>query len=242
MASTNQIAEIAALVGDPSRAAMLAALMDGRALTANELASVAGVTAQTASSHLGRLATAGMLTIETQGRHRYHRLASQDVARMVEGIMQVAVGLTRPSRPIVVGPRDVALRAARTCYDHLAGRLGVGIAAALTTGGHVELGTDGGVVTPSGVALFRGLGIEPDYPASGSGKRHHRVVCRPCLDWSERRPHLAGVLGAALCKHCLDHGWVRRMVGTRAIEVTPQGQKMFRATFGLTEMVVATTA
>jgi hypothetical protein len=207
--------------------------MDGRALTATELASTAGVTPQTTSSHLSRLTSVGLLAVEKQGRHRYHRLASKDVARMLEGIMRVAAGLARPSRPVSVGPRDGALRAARTCYDHLAGRLGVAIADALTERGHVELNSDGGFVTAKGLALFRGLGIDPGDPNRGGEKPSRRVLCRPCLDWSERRPHLAGTLGAALCAHCLDHGWIRRASGTRAVDITPQGRRMFREKFGV---------
>ena len=228
MVSTTKIAEVAALIGDLARAAMLASLMDGRALSAAELAAAAGITPQTASSHLSRLTDAGLLSVQRQGRHRYHRLASPDVARMLEGIMQLASGLA-PARPVVVGPRDAALRAARTCYDHLAGRLGVGIADALLAGGQVDFDAESGIVTDRGLALFRGLGIEPD-----TGKRR-RVLCRPCLDWSERRPHLAGALGAALCAHCLDQGWIRRATATRAVDITPLGRRMFRETFGLRE-------
>lgn len=233
MDSTAQLAAIATLVGDSARAAMLAALMDGRALTATELASTAGITAQTASGHLSRLTSAGLLSMEKQGRHRYHRLASQSVARMVEGLMQVATGLARPSRPVTVGPRDAALRAARTCYDHLAGRLGVAIADALTHRGHLEFSEDGGLVTPTGLAMFRTLGIHPAQIQTTMAKKRGRILCRPCLDWSERRPHLAGFLGAALCTHCLDHGWIRRSIGSRAVEITPQGRRMFQETFGL---------
>src|SRR4051812_5815180 len=133
MANIASLAQTASLVGDPARANMLIALMDGRALTASELARAAGVTPQTASGHLARLTGAGLLALERQGRHHYHRLASTEVARMLEGIMAVAettAGAGR--RPVVVGPRDAALRAARTCYDHLAGRLGVALADALT--------------------------------------------------------------------------------------------------------------
>jgi hypothetical protein len=132
-------------------------------------------------------------------------------------------------RPVVVGPRDAALRAGRTCYDHLAGRLGVGLADALVEGGQVELGGDGGIVTEKGMALLQGMGIDPE----GRGKRTQRMMCRPCLDWSERRPHLAGALGAALCAHCFAQGWVRRVAGTRAVSVTPQGSHMLREVFGL---------
>ena len=162
MTSQSAFAEVAALAGDPARAGMLHALMDGRALTASELARVAGITPQTASGHLARLAVAGLLAVEKQGRHRYHRLASPAVAQMVEGIMQVASGLGATRPRLVVGPRDAALRAARTCYDHLAGRLGVALADALVEGGQIELASDGGMVTDAGIAFFSRIGIDLD--------------------------------------------------------------------------------
>jgi DNA-binding transcriptional ArsR family regulator len=154
MASNAMFAEIAALAGDPARAGMLHALMDGRALSASELARVAGIAPQTATGHLARMTTAGLLRVEKQGRHHYHRLASPGVAQMMESIMRVAsdLGTTRPK--LFVGPRDAAMRAARTCYDHLAGRLGVALADALVAGGHAEFASDGGVITNSGVALL----------------------------------------------------------------------------------------
>ena len=158
MTSQSTFTEIAALAGDPARAGMLHALMDGRALTASELARVAGITPQTASGHLARMAVAGLLAVEKQGRHRYHRLASPAVAQMVEGIMQVASGLGTPPPRLVVGPRDAALRAARTCYDHLAGRLGVALADALVEGGQIELASDGGIVTEAGITFSAGSG------------------------------------------------------------------------------------
>src|SRR3546814_9916224 len=151
MTSNAMFAEVASLAGDPARAGMLHALMDGRALTASELAHVAGITPQTASGHLARMAAAGLLSIEKQGRHRYHRLASPAVAQMMEGIMQVASGVEPTRRPRSVGPRDAALRAARTCYDHLAGRLGVALADALVAGGYAELANDAGLVTDAGI-------------------------------------------------------------------------------------------
>ncbi|HJS30748.1 MAG TPA: helix-turn-helix transcriptional regulator [Alphaproteobacteria bacterium] len=230
MASTTMFAEVAALAGDPARAGMLHALMDGRALTASELADVAGVTPQTASGHLARMIAAELLAVEKQGRHRYYRLASPAVARMMESIMLVASRREPTRPPRVVGSREAALRAARTCYDHLAGRLGVALADAMTESGHVELASDGGLVTDAGIALFRRIGVDVDALAARRGRR---VLCRPCLDWSERRPHLAGALGAALCEHCFARGWIRRIEGTRAVAITAKGAGAFREAFGV---------
>ncbi|MCC5618890.1 ArsR family transcriptional regulator [Nostoc sp. CHAB 5836] len=232
MLTTNALAETASLLGEPARAAMLTALMDGRALTATELAATAGVTAQTASGHLARLLQAGLLAMERQGRHRYHRLASPAVARMIEEIMLVAGAAPGARRRPRIGPADSALRAARTCYDHLAGQLGVGIADALVARGQLELGADGGVVTPEGERFLEGFGIV----AQATKLRRGRAFCRPCLDWSERRPHLAGALGAALCARCFELGWVKRVAGTRALAITTAGQQGFRATFGAAAM------
>ncbi|UHC14407.1 ArsR family transcriptional regulator [Methylobacterium currus] len=234
MVTVAAFARIAALVGDPARAGMLTVLMDGRALTAAELARAAGVTPQTASGHLAQLAEAGLLTVARQGRHRYHRLASPAVARMLEGVMVVAAGTTAPARPPSVrpvGPRDAALREARTCYDHLAGRLAVAMAESLVARGAVELGEDGGALTPAGETFLRGIGVDL---AAASQTRHprRRMFCRPCLDWSERRPHIAGALGAALLTTCLDRGWLRRSEGSRAVAVTPGGRLALRQAFG----------
>jgi len=231
MISTKAIAKVATLVGDPARAAMLAALMDGRALTATELSGVAGIAPQTASGHLGRLTQAGLLSVERQGRHRYHRLSSPEVARMLEGIMQIAVLTANPrAKPPAPEPRDLALRNARTCYDHIAGRLGVEMAGAMQQHGYVEFGEDGGAVTERGTAFLRRLGL-----ALEIGVQHGRgrAFCRPCLDWSERRHHLAGRLGAALLDHCLASGWVRRIKHSRALAITPKGQIAFRKSFGI---------
>jgi DNA-binding transcriptional ArsR family regulator len=231
MTSLATFAEVAALAGDPARAGMLHALMDGRALTASELAYIAGITPQTASAHLARMATAGLLSVEKQGRHRYHRLASLAVAQMMESIMQVASGPGSMRPPRVVGPKDAKLRMARTCYDHLAGRLGVALADALVGGGHVELAGDGGLVTDIGVEFFDRIGIDLDAAATRSGIRSARILCLPCLDWSERRPHIAGRVGAALCAHSLGQGWIRRIKETRAVTITPQGERVFREQF-----------
>jgi DNA-binding transcriptional ArsR family regulator len=227
-------AEIAALAGDPARAGMLHALMDGRALTASELARVAGIAPQTASGHLARMTAVGLLHVEKQGRHRYHRLASPAVAQMMESIMLVASRSDASQRKLTVGPRDAALRAARTCYDHLAGRLGVALADALVAGGQVELASDGGLMTETGLNLLRKLGIDID-PMAARGGRRGRVLCRPCLDWSERRPHLAGAVGAALCTHSFAQGWIRRIDGTRAVAITPKGQRSYRELFGVAQ-------
>ncbi|WP_237216375.1 helix-turn-helix domain-containing protein [Falsiroseomonas oryziterrae] len=215
------LAGIAALIGDPARAAMLAALLDGRALSAGELAEAAGVTPQTASAHLAKLTAAGLLGAAKQGRHRYHRLASPAVARLIEGLLELSVA----PRRVVTGPRDAALRRARTCYDHLAGRLGVALADALAVRGAIELTDEGGAVTESGTGFLAGIGITP--PARS------RVWCRPCLDWSERRPHLAGALGAALCTRCFELGWVRRQAGGRALDITPAGWRGLADVFGV---------
>ncbi|WP_341987777.1 winged helix-turn-helix domain-containing protein [Azorhizobium sp. AG788] len=227
--TANGMAEVTAAVGEPARAAMLTALMDGRALTASELAKVAAITPQTASSHLARLIVVGLIVVEKQGRHRYHRLASPAVAHMIEGIMQIAGGLQ--ARPLArTGPRDPAMRAARTCYDHLAGQLGVDIADALQARGAVEIDGDGALLTETGRTWMRDMGIlKPD-----AGKPSSRPFCRPCLDWSERRPHIAGVLGAAICTHALEQNWVRRRVANRALEITPKGHIALKATFGIT--------
>jgi DNA-binding transcriptional ArsR family regulator len=222
MLTTSSLAATASLVGDPARAGMLAALMDGRALTASELAGVAGITPQTASSHLAQLTTAGLLARAVQGRHRYYRLASPAVAQMLEGIMLVASGVAPPR----TGPRDHVMRHARTCYDHLAGQLAVAIADSLVGRGHIELSPDGAALTESGTAFLQRLGI-PLEPTKG------RTFCRPCLDWSERRPHIAGIVGAALCRHCFDQNWIRRVRDTRAVSVTPSGRAAFRSEFGL---------
>jgi DNA-binding transcriptional ArsR family regulator len=224
---------------DPARANMLAALMDGCTLTAAELARAAGITPQTASGHLARLTEAGLLAMARQGRHRYHRLASPAVAQMLESIMSVAaeravLASGGPRQTIIVGPRDAALRRARTCYDHLAGRLAMAIADRLVERAQIELSADGGVLTDDGAHFLRGLGVDLDaVPARGGPRPGGRMFCRPRLDWSERRPHIAGVVGAALCRACFAQGWLRRMDGARAVTITPAGQLALRRAFDL---------
>ncbi len=226
MASLNpNIAEIAALIGDPARTNILAALMDGRALTATELSYVARVSPQTTSGHLAKLTMANLLTVTKQGRHRYYCIASPLIGQMLESIMVVAgdqIAL-RPPRPSRI---DDDMRMARTCYDHLAGRLGVALADMLLERGHVAFVQDGGEVSQSGFAFFSRLGI-----TLNEREEVHRVFCRPCLDWSERRPHIAGRVGAKLCDRYLELGWVRRQESTRALDITPKGRLGFAEWF-----------
>jgi len=206
---------------------MLHGLLDGRALTASELASLAGITPQTASGHLGKLIEAGLMTVVKQGRHRYHRLASPNVAEMLESIMRVAADAAPPARTIRTGPKDAALRAGRTCYDHLAGTLAVALADAMVERGLVEITDDAGLVTERGLAFIEALGL------SDPSVNKKRVFCRPCLDWSERRPHLAGQVGRALRHQSFERDWIRRIGDSRAITVTRIGQQAFREHFGL---------
>jgi DNA-binding transcriptional ArsR family regulator len=217
MTGAIDMAEIGFLVGDPARANMLNALLDGRAKTAGELAFFARVQPQTASLHLRRLVEANLLTVLQQGRHRYFRLASPAVGRMLEAISEVAAGTPQRYRP--ASPKDEALRAARMCYDHLAGRLAVEIAESLVTQGAVILDPDGGELTERGFSLFERAGIDV---AAGSSQR--RAFCRPCLDWTERRFHIAGAVGAAIARHSLVQGWIERMRDTRALKVTVKGR------------------
>lgn len=226
MPANPPIAEIAALVANPGRANMLAALLDGGALTAGELAFAAHVTPQTASSYLARMTQARLLVLEKRGRYAWYKLASPLVGRMIEAMMSVAAAAPATHRPPWNG--EEALRTARTCYDHLAGRLGVALADALVERGHIDLGEDGGVVTPAGAAFLTGFGL--DLATSG---RRRRAFCRPCLDWSERRPHLAGHVGAALAARCFELGWLRRLPDTRALAVAPEGRRGLTETFGV---------
>jgi DNA-binding transcriptional ArsR family regulator len=228
--NTNQIARIAALVGEPARTGMLVALMDGRALTANELASAGRITPATASRHLALLVEADLLKVEKQGRHRYHRLASAEVARVLEGIMQLATRSAMTPARIATGPRDAAMRLARTCYDHLAGSIAVAMADKLVQDGAVVVEDDTAAVTDRAGAVLAGLGLRSEVVhAQGSGKR---PPCRPCLDWAERRVHLAGRLGALLCAHSLEMGWLLQKPGTRALALSPRGAVAFHDWLG----------
>jgi DNA-binding transcriptional ArsR family regulator len=226
MTADVRIAEVAALVGDPARANILAALMGGRALTAGELVYAAGVSPQTTSGHLGKLAEGRLIACVKQGRHRYYRIATPRVAEMLEGIMAVVADAPPRHRP--PSKLDDAMRTARTCYDHFAGKLGVGLTDVLCARGHLTLGEDGGEVTESGVAFLQELGIDLVV-----ARQRRRVFCRPCLDWTERRLHLGGSIGAALAQRCFDLKWLERMRGSRALVVTPRGHRGLKDIFGL---------
>ena len=216
------IARIASLIGDRARAEILSALMAGDALTATELAAVADVTKQTISAHLSKLVEAKLLSVVSQGRHRYFRLADRDVAELIESLMGVAqrAGALR----LKSSPREPALRKARVCYDHLAGELGVFALANLEKRGLVRRRGAGLEITTKGRAFCDSIDIE-----IAESKR--RAVCRPCLDWSERRDHLAGTLGAALLEKCYAEGWAKRLKGTRVVQFTPAGERAFRQCF-----------
>jgi DNA-binding transcriptional ArsR family regulator len=224
MSEILDMAAIAALVGDPARANILVALLDGRALTASELAYAAHVTPQTASGHLGKLASARLITAAQQGRHRYYRLAGRHVAAMLESISTVAAIAPPRLRPIRI---DEHMRDARMCYDHLAGRLGVTLADALCEHRHIELSDEGGAVTPSGEAFFARFGVD-----LAPSRQSRRVFCRPCLDWSERRPHIAGAVGAAIAQRLMDLRWIARKRDSRALTITPVGWRSIERTFG----------
>lgn len=224
MSEVIDMAAVASLVGDPARANILAALLDGRALTAGELAYAARVSPQTTSGHLNKLAAAKLIEPARQGRHRYYRLTGPHVAAMLESIMLVA-SLSPPRlRPIRI---EQGMRQARLCYDHVAGELGVAIADALQDHGYVEMSGEGGEVTQAGSAFFLSLGINV---RSLTGRR---AFCKPCLDWSERRTHIAGALGAALAQRLIALGWLKRMKDGRALVVTTAGLQGLKEKFGI---------
>jgi DNA-binding transcriptional ArsR family regulator len=218
------IARIGALLGDPARADALTALMSDRALTATELAAVAGVTKQTMSAHLAKLLGAALIAVEQQGRHRYFRLADEDVAELLESLMGVAfrTGAVR----LVSSPREPALRQARVCYDHLAGELGVCAYESLLRHGAFKVSGGGLELSEVGAAWFRRLGVDTEAAA-----RLRRTFCRPCMDWSERRHHLAGSLGAAFLSRLQELKWAARDRHSRVIRFTPRGRRAFEGLF-----------
>lgn len=227
MVAAANMVEVAALVGDTARATMLAALMGGESLTGSELAFLARVSRPTASEHLSKLVAARLISMRKNGRFSYYRIASPLVAQMLESMIAVAA-IEVPPRHQPRSASEERLRFARTCYDHLAGRLGVALADALVAKECVNLDDDGGEVTSAGRRFFCDFGLD-----LSSKSRSRRIFCRPCLDWSERRYHVAGLIGAELCRRCLELGWLARERDTRALRVTPAGDAGFRATFEL---------
>ena len=225
------IAEIAALVGEPARATMLSALLDGRALTATELAFAARITPQTASAHLAKLNEAGLLSVSPDGRHRYFRLASPKVVEMLDGIVNVAPESRPRYRPLSRQARE--LSAARICYDHLAGRLSVELTKFFTAHDYIVIGEEAAEITPAGTRFLTDFGVDPSALSST-----RRQFCRLCLDWTERRPHIAGAVGAALTKRYFNLGWTERMSHSRAVIVTALGKRGFLETFGIGEAEV----
>ncbi len=216
------IARIASLVGDPARANMLTVLMGGTALTASELALEAGVSLPTASSHLSKLMEGGLLSLASQGRHRYYGLAGPQVAGMIESIIGVAEAVG-PKR-VRPGPRDTAMRVARVCYDHLAGEQAVSMLDRLVAKNILVRDDNEIGLAPSAASHFAAIGIEVD-------AKPRRPVCRACLDWSVRRSHLAGTLGAAILDKILAEKWARREKDSRAVIFSPPGKQAFERVF-----------
>jgi DNA-binding transcriptional ArsR family regulator len=218
MRDTDMLSGVAGLLGEPARTRILTALLSGCALTAKELAYFAGVTAPTASSHLSRLVGGDLLVMEKQGRCHYYRLKSAEVAHAIEGLMTVA-SASRPGWP----PNhrvDPALREARMCYDHMAGRLGVSLCDMMRHRDYVVLADGGGEITGAGERFIGGLSV--DLARARGAKRHY---CRGCIDWTERRYHISGAIGAALAQTFLDRRWVSRVPDSRALAVTAAGKK-----------------
>ncbi|MDI6102289.1 winged helix-turn-helix domain-containing protein [Actinoplanes sp. NEAU-A12] len=231
MTSASDLASFAALIADRTRAAMCLALLDGRAWTAGELAAHTGVAPSTATGHLHRLVTGGLLVELRQGRHRYVRLAGPSVAQLIEDMAGGIAHRPAPARGLRAVTASEALRRGRTCYDHLAGRLGVAVTDAMTRRGLLDQ-AGGFALTPDGrIWLTAGLGVEAERLRPG-----RRALVRGCLDWTERRWHLAGVAGAELCRTFLANGWVARVGTGRAVRITPAGTTALDALLDLTDV------
>ncbi|MFD8416205.1 ArsR/SmtB family transcription factor [Streptomyces sp. NPDC059650] len=222
--TSKDLASLASLFADETRAAFL--LLDGRAWTAGELARHAGVEPSTASEHLGKLVAGGVLAEERQGRHRYVRLADAGTAQLVEDLAaRVGPGGPDAPRNLRAASAAQAMARGRTCYDHFAGRLGITITEAMTGRGLLRQDT-GFALTDQGLAWFEGLGLS-------LAPKGRRPVARGCLDWTERRLHLAGLAGSALCRHAMDTGWCVRIGSERAVKVTPAGERALEAALGI---------
>jgi DNA-binding transcriptional ArsR family regulator len=224
MKDTPNISRIAALIGDPARANMLVALMQGGALTVSELAAEAGVGLATTSSHVAQLQAGGLISARKSGRHKYLELASADVASLVEQLMALS-GAAKPLRT-KPGPKDAAIRHARVCYDHLAGATGVQLFQSLSARGYLSHSPDGLGLSPGGMAFALDFGLAPDDLRPG-----RPPLCRECLDWSQRKSHLAGRLGRALLSEMEHKGWLKRAAASRAVVFTALGSAAFDAAF-----------
>jgi DNA-binding transcriptional ArsR family regulator len=220
------IAYIAGLIGDPTRAAILGGLMDGRALPASELAYMARVSPQTVSSHLAKLVEGNLLSVDNQGRHRYYRLASSEVAQALEILGTIAPPVK--VRSLRQSDRLEKVRIARTCYDHLAGKLGVSVTEGLISRGLICLMNGEYIVTEGGKDWFQRLGIDYQSP-----RKSRRIFARPCLDWSERRHHIAGKLGSEIALRFFELGWIRKLPDTRAVQITEIGQRKLEEELGV---------
>jgi DNA-binding transcriptional ArsR family regulator len=227
MTAAANMVEVAALVGDTARATMLAALMGGQSLTASELAFLAHVSRPTASEHLAKLARARLIVPTRQGRFSYYRIASPLVASMLES-MKLVAALELPPRYQPRSIQDAQMRFARTCYDHLAGQVAVALSDSLAARNFVILSDEGGEVTDVGAQALSQLGVILRRPL-----RSKRIFCKPCLDWSERRHHIAGHVGAEICRRCLELGWFKRRPDTRTLTLTAAGQTGLFECFGV---------
>lgn len=227
----NDVANIGRLIGEPARTNMLLTLMHGQALTSKELARCANVTPQTASGHLAKLVEAGLLSVQKQGRHRYHKIASPEIAKLIETVCGIASAQSLESPRVVTGPRDPAMRMARTCYDHFAGRLGVAITDSLIEKRYLLFNEEAGVISKKGILHLASCGI--DVSAANQKPGSKRPVCRPCLDWSERRPHVAGIVGAAICSYFFKHKLIKRIDESRALKLTRKGELALSEMFGI---------
>jgi len=227
MDTEEQFGQMASLLGEPARAKILWTLLDGKAFTATELALRAEVSPQSASMHLGKLVQAGWLSVEHQGRHRYYQLATREVAYAIEAIASLLPADQR--YPVAAPLSNGHIKYCRSCYDHLAGRAGVAVTDAMLRKNLLQLTDDRFEVTGAGMKWLAALEIDAE-----ELKSLRRAFARPCLDWSERRHHLAGSLGAALLEKMLADDWLRRVRHSRAIVVTAKGEKKFSQLLGLT--------
>ena len=222
MIESSQLAQIGAVIGERGRAQILMALLSGRALTATELADSAGVTRPTASSHLARLQRSRLVAMERQGRHRYFRIATGEIAQLLESMLGAVSSASDPH----VGPKDPALRKARLCYDHLAGEFGVMVYTQLEHRAALHWSRGELALTQDGWRLFDRIGLHPEMVA-----RSRRPLCRACIDWSERRYHLAGAVGAALMSRILELNWATLMPDSRVLRFSVKGERMLKDAF-----------